>query len=55
MDSITLDPDPDPNWTNTGILDPDPISMYLDPQNWLPVLLYRQALKLCVNSTVPMY
>ena len=35
IDNITLDPDPDPNWTK--ILDPDPApnSMYMDPQNWL--------------------
>ena len=26
-------PDPDPNWAK--ILDPDPNSMYLDPQHWL--------------------
>ena len=32
-DSITMDPDPDPNWAK--ILDPDPNSMYLDPQHWL--------------------
>ena len=33
---ITLEPDPDldpdPNWAK--ILDPDPNSMYLDPQHW---------------------
>ena len=28
--SITLDPDP--NWAK--VLDPDPNSMYLDPQHW---------------------
>ena len=45
MYSITLDPDPesdlepdlepdlDPNWAK--ILDPDPNSMFLDPQHWL--------------------
>ena len=40
IDSITLDPDPDPNWAKildpdpnwAKILDPDPNSMYLDPQ-----------------------
>ena len=31
IDCITLDPDPDPNWAK--ILDPDPNSMYLDPQH----------------------
>ena len=30
IDSITLDPDP--NWAK--ILDPDPNSMYLDPQHF---------------------
>ena len=35
IDSITLDPEPDPN--RAKILDPDPNSMYLDPQHcsWL--------------------
>ena len=28
---ITLNPDPDPNWAK--LLDPDPNSMYLDPQH----------------------
>ena len=27
-----MDPDPDPN--RAKILDPDPNSMYLDPQHW---------------------
>ena len=31
FDSIALDQDQDPNWTK--ILDPDPNSMYLDPQH----------------------
>ena len=37
MYSITLNPnpDPDPNWAK--IMDPDPNSMYLDPQNCLKV------------------
>ena len=32
--TVTLNPDPnpDPNWAT--ILDPDPNSMYLDPQHW---------------------
>ena len=32
--TVTLNPDPnpDPNWAK--ILDPDPNSMYLDPQHW---------------------
>ena len=35
LDSRTLDPGPDQNWAN--ILDPDPNSMYLDPQHWLDI------------------
>ena len=35
IDSINLEPDPDPNWAK--IMDPDPNSMYLDPQNCLKV------------------
>ena len=38
VDSIALDPDPDPNWAK--ILDPDPYSMYLDSQHWLEVTTY---------------
>ena len=33
VDSIALDPDPDQNWAK--VLDPDPNSMYLDPQHCL--------------------
>ena len=33
IDSITLDPDRDPNPNWAKILDPDPNSMYLDPQH----------------------
>ena len=33
-----MDPDSDPNWAK--ILDPDPISMYLDPQHWLKAYRY---------------
>ena len=36
IDSITLDPDP--NWAK--ILDPDPKSMYLDPQHCMEVLIF---------------
>ena len=32
INSLTLDPDPNPNWAK--ILDPDPNSMYLDPQHF---------------------
>ena len=32
IDCITLDPDLNPNWAKS--LDPDPNSMYLDPQHW---------------------
>ena len=32
IDSITLDPDP--NWAKILDPDPDPISMYSDPQHW---------------------
>ena len=35
IDSLILDLDP--NWAK--ILDPDPNSMYLDPQHWLPEVL----------------
>ena len=34
IDSITLDLDLDPNWAKILVLDPDPNSMYLDPQHW---------------------
>ena len=40
IDSITLDPDPDSNWAK--ILDPDPNSMYLDPQHWFGSTLYHR-------------
>ena len=33
---MALDPDPEPNWAK--ILDPDPNSMYLDPQHCTKVL-----------------
>ena len=35
INTITLDPDPDPNWAK--ILVPDPNSMHLDPQHCLEV------------------
>ena len=34
IDCITLDPDPDKN------LDPDPNTMYLDPQHWLKCFFF---------------
>ena len=37
IDDITLDPDP--NWAK--ILDPNPNSMYLDPQHWAYVMNSR--------------
>ena len=45
-----MDPDPDPNWAK--ILDPDPNSMYLDPQHCSYVLLERLRLHLLNTGTV---
>ena len=42
-----LYPDPDPNWAK--ILDPDPNSMYLDPQHWFMVSWIRHTGLYCIG------
>ena len=53
VDRIALDLEPDLNWAK--ILDPDPNSMYLDPQHWtkVPVMVSAPVSSVTVNADLP--